>query len=230
MKMLVIAILFIALTIIVYFVMNTLYMKVRSPFLIPILTSTIVLISILLVFQVPYETYMIGGKWIDALLGPAIVSLAIPLYKQRALIKQYALSIFIGVGVGVIFGMASGVVFMQLAKFSHELVVTMLPKSITTPIAMQISGELQGYPSLTTAFVIIAGIVGAVSASYLYKFLGITTAVGKGIGYGVASHAIGTSKALEVSDEEGAVSSVAMTLSAIIGSIVGPLYAFLFLT
>lgn len=214
----------IALTVILYFLMNALYVRLRSPFLVPILTTTIAVIAVLLVFDVSYETYSIGGKWIDALLGPAIVSLCIPLYKQRDIIRKNLLPIFGGVLAGGVTGMLTGVVAARLAGFSTELLASILPKSITSPIAMQIAGELGGIPSLATVLVIIAGLAGILMAPSINKWLSIDTPIGQGIGLGVGAHAIGTSKALEYGEQTASMSSVAMTLSAIIGALAGPVF------
>ena len=217
----------ILLTVIMYFIMNSLYVRLRSPFLVPILTTTIAVIVTLTIFDASYNTYMVGGKWIDALLGPAIVSLCIPLFKQRDLIKKNLLPIASGVVVGGVVGMVTGVLAARLVGFSNELLATILPKSITSPIAMQIAEGLGGVPSLATVFVIIAGLAGILIGPQLNRLLKIDTALGQGIGLGVAAHAIGTSKALEYGEQEASMSSVAMTLSAIIGALVGPLFGFI---
>ena len=228
MKIVGLSILFLVLTVVVYFMMNILYVKYYKPLLLPILTSTVVIILILVLFNVPYETYMLGGKWVDALLGPAIVSLAIPLYKQGDLLKKNLLPIVAGVFAGVLTGMVSGVLFMKLFGFSKELVFTLLPKSITTPIAMQIASGLGGIGSLAAVFVMIAGFSGGVFGPTFLRWTRIHTPTGRGLGLGVASHAIGTAKAIELGEQEASVSSVAMTLYAILGSLIGPVIAWIF--
>lgn len=203
-------------------------MKFHFPFLVPIITTTITIIVILVVFNIPYETYMIGGQWINQLLGPAVVSLAIPLYKQRALLKLQIYPILTGVFTGCLTGMVTGVLFAKSAGFSKELVLSILPKSITTPIAMQISEQVGGIPALAAVFVIIAGITGVLLSPYFLKFFKLDSTLGRGIGLGVATHAIGTSKAIEYGEQEASLSSVAMTLSAIFGSVLGPVIAWIF--
>lgn len=218
------AVLMIALTVLLYFVMNALYVRLRSPFFVPILTTTVAVIAVLMFFKTPYETYMTGGKWIDALLGPAIVSLCIPLYKQRDVIKKNLLPIFSGVIAGGVVGMLTGVLWARAVGFSNELLATILPKSITSPIAMKIAEGLGGIPSLATVLVIIAGLAGILIGPVLNKGLKIDSAIGQGIGLGVGAHAIGTSKALEYGERVASMSSVAMTLSAILGALIGPLF------
>ena len=220
--------LYIALTILIYSLATFLYIKYSNPLLIPMFTATIAIILVLVLFQVEYDTYMIGGKWIDLLLGPAIVSLAVPLYKQRDVLRIHLLPVLSGVVIGSLFGMLSGSLLTKLLRFSDELVLTILPKSITTPIAMEIAAGLGGNPTLAVVFVITAGLTGIMFGPLLLRYTRIDTALGRGIGLGVAAHALGTSKALEFGEQEASMSSVAMTLSAITGSVFGPLIAWLF--
>ncbi|ARD49503.1 LrgB family protein [Sporosarcina sp. P33] len=220
----VITVLMIMLTVIMYILMNAVYVRLRSPFLVPILTTTIAVIVVLSLLDISYETYMTGGRWIDALLGPAIVSLCIPLYKQRDLISKNLLPIFSGVVAGGVTGMITGDLAARLAGFSTELLASILPKSITSPIAMQIAEELGGIPSLATVLVIIAGLAGILMGPWISRWFAIDTAIGQGIGLGVGAHAIGTSKALEYGEQTASMSSVAMTLSAILGALAGPLF------
>lgn len=228
MKIIMLSIVFLLVTLAIYLVMNFLYVKYRRAFLIPILTTTTGIILVLVLFKVPYETYMLGGKWVDLFLGPAIVALAIPLYKQRDLIKKNMLAILGGISVGAVVGMISGVAFVRLAGFSKEIVFSLLPKSITTPIAIQITSTLGGITSLTIAFVMIAGFTGIIIGPTLMKWTRIDTTIGRGIALGTAAHALGTSKAIDYGEEEASYSSLAMTLSAIIGSVIGPIVAWMF--
>lgn len=219
-----VAVWMVLLTVVLYMIMNAVYVRLRSPFLVPILTTTVAVVIVLTSLDFSYDTYMLGGAWIDALLGPAIVSLCIPLYKQRDLIKKNVVPIFSGVLVGGFVGMVTGALAARFAGFSTEFLASILPKSITSPIAMKIAEELGGIPSLATVFVIIAGLAGILFGPYINTWFKIDTAIGKGIGLGVAAHAIGTSKALELGEQEASMSSVAMTLSAIIGALIGPLF------
>ena len=228
MKIVLLSILFVAMTLAIYLVMNMVYVKYYKAFLVPILTATTAVVIILVLFNVPYDTYMMGGKWIDALLAPAIVALAIPLYKQRELLKQNLLAIAAGVLTGVIVGMLSGILFVKLLGFSQEIVFSFLPKSITIPIAMQIATGLGGIASLAPVFVMIAGFTGIIFGPAFMKWTRIDTAIGRGMGLGAAAHALGTSKALELGEQEASMSSVAMTLCAIFGSVVGPVVAWIF--
>lgn len=130
--------------------------------------------------------------------------------------------------MGVLAGMASGVLFAKLFGFSQDIILSLLPKSITTPIAIQITAAIGGISSLATVFVMIAGFTGVIFGPLFFKWTRMDTAMGRGIGLGAAAHALGTAKAIELGEQEASMSSVAMTLCAIIGSIAGPVMVWLF--
>lgn len=224
----VIAIAMILLTIVIYYFMTRLYRKYASPFLIPVLTSTICLVLLLVLFGVPYKTYMAGGSYINTFLGPDVVALAYPLYKQRAVLLKNLIPVLSGVVIGSVAGMVSGLLFAKSIGVEKSLVMSIVPKSVTTPVAMGISEELGGKPSLTVIFVMIAGISGAVMGPYFLKWLRINTNLGQGMAFGSASHAIGTSKAFEYGEKVATVSSVAMTLCAVLDSVLGPFIVWIF--
>lgn len=220
--------LFAALTIIAYLFFNSLYLKYRWTLLTPVLTTTVALIVILLAFDVPYSRYMLGGQWIGALLGPAVVALAVPLYKQRELLVRNLWPVAAGVSAGAFMGILSGAFLTKLLNFSNEMVLTVLPKSLTTPVAMQLAEGLGGIPSLAAVFVMIAGFTGLIIGPRLLKLLGIDSPIGRGIGLGSSAHGLGTAKAFEYGIEDASMSSVAMTLSAVVGSFIGPAIVWLF--
>ena len=226
---LLIALVIILFTVLLFLLMNRIYINFSYPFLLPILTTTIVGVSILSVLEISYDTYMIGGSWINQLLGPAVVALAFPLYKQRNVLLKNIYVILGGVFFGVLAGMFSGLFFGMLAGVTDELAVSILPKSLTTPVAVEISDELGGIPALTAVFVMIAGLTGAILGPSILKLFKINNPVSKGIAMGSASHAIGTSKAFEFGELSFSMSSVSMTLSAIIGSIIGPVVMKMFM-
>lgn len=220
---------FAVLTVSIYLLTNILYLKYRKTLLNPVLASTAILALILVLGNIPYDTYMMGGSWIGTLLGPAVVALAIPLYKQRDLLFNNMLPILSGIAAGVVVGMASGVLFTQLFRFSEELILTVLPKSLTTPVAMQVASNLGGIPSLAAVFVMVAGFTGYIVGPALLKWLHIDSPIGRGIGLGTSAHGMGTAKAFEYGQQETSMSSVAMTLSAVLGALLGPVAAWLLL-
>ncbi|MFD2759987.1 LrgB family protein [Lentibacillus juripiscarius] len=223
-----IGIVFVSLTVFIYRFMTRVYHRFNLPFLIPALTSTFAVVLLLLLVGVPYDTYMIGGQWIDALLGPAIVALAYPLYNQRYLLVKNLFPILGGVFVGSLTGISSGLLLAELLGFREELLFSLLPKSVTTPVAMQIADGLGGLPSLAVLFVMTAGFTGVVVGPSILRLFRVDDSLAKGMAFGSASHVIGTSKAVEYGDYTTSVSSVAMTLSAIACSIFGPLIVLLF--
>ncbi|MDU9690476.1 MULTISPECIES: LrgB family protein [Priestia] len=223
-----IAVFIIVATVALYLVMAKVYVRFSYPILIPVLTTTIFVILLLLAFHISYDEYMIGGKWINSLLGPAVVALAYPLYKQREMLVKYSVPIIGGVFVGLFAGMISGLVFAEVFGVDRSLILSIIPKSITTPVAIQIATGLGGVPSMTVVFVMIAGFSGVILGPLLLKWIRIKSSLGKGIALGSASHALGTSKAFEYGELTVSMSSVSMTLSAVLGSVFGPIVVWLF--
>jgi len=218
----------ILLTVAAYFLMTQLYKRYSYSFLIPILTATILIIVILLVFHIPYKNYMIGGQWISSLLGPSVVALAYPLYKQRHFLINHLFPILGGVLIGAISGMVSVGLLGKMLGINHSLILSIIPKSLTTPVAIEVARGLEGNASMTIVSCMIAGIFGAIVAPTIFKFMRVHSPVGRGIALGSASHSMGTAKAAEYSELTFSMSSVTMTLCAIIGSFLGPIVVWLF--
>ncbi|HHW38385.1 MAG TPA: LrgB family protein [Bacillales bacterium] len=210
-------------TILTYNLMKKVYVKFYTPIMVPIVTSTVFIVLFLLLFHIPYQTYMGGGKWIVHLLGPAVVALAFPLYNQIDTIKKYGLSIVTGVFAGTVIGIVSGIGLALLFNIESFALLSLVPKSVTSPVAMDIAKVIGGNPTLAAVFVMVAGVLGAVIGPYLLKWMRINHFIARGIGFGTAAHGIGTSKALEMGEQEGAISSIAMTLSAVFASVLSPL-------
>ncbi|PFA66728.1 hypothetical protein CN378_13470 [Bacillus sp. AFS015802] len=223
-----IAILIIILTSLLYFAMVKVYQRFSYPMLIPVLTTTIVIVGLLVSMHISYDDYMIGGQWIHSLLGPAVVALAYPLYKQRTILMKYRFPIIGGVFAGLLTGMVSGLLFARILGIDHDLILSIVPKSITTPVAIQIASGLGGIPSMTVVFVMIAGFSGVILGPLILKWGRIHSSLGRGIALGSASHALGTSKAMEYGELTVSMSSVSMTLSALLGSVFGPIVVWLF--
>ena len=173
MTSLLLALAFIAGTVALFFLMLKLYSKCPYPIFLPILTCTVIISCLLIVFNISYDTYMLGGEWIQQLLGPAVVSLAIPLYNQRHLIIKYKISILTSVIVAMIAGLVSVIVLLNLFKASEHFILSAIPKSMTTPVAMEVSNVIGGVPPLTAVLVMIAGFAGAIFGPMLYKWLKI---------------------------------------------------------
>lgn len=182
----------------------------------PLLVSAVLIIAVLSVAKIDYQSFNNGAKYISYLLTPATVALAIPLYKQFQLLKKNVAALIIGIASGVLSSFISITAMAMLFDFSHEEYVTFLPKSITTAIGIGISEELGGYVSITAASIIITGILGNVIAEFVFRIFRIRDSIAKGVALGTASHAIGTAKAMELGETEGAMSSLAIILAGIL--------------
>ncbi|WP_046214037.1 LrgB family protein [Paenibacillus wulumuqiensis] len=211
------------LTVLIYAVMAIIYKKFKLPILMPALTGTAIIVIILLNLNISYSTYMEGGQWINKLLGPAVVALAYPLYKQRHQLLKNWLPIVGGSLAGVFAGMLSGMLLALAFGFSKPFILSIVPKSVTTPVAIQIVNHLGADSSLTSVFVMIAGFTGAVCGVYLLRLFRIHHVIGSGIALGSSSHALGTAKAMEIGEQASSMSSIAMTISAIVASFIAPL-------
>ena len=187
----------------------------------PLLISIVITIGVLLLCHIDYNTYNEGAKYLSYLLTPATVALAIPLYDQLAVLKKNWKAILAGVLTSLLCVLA----LVLLFGLSHEEYVTLLPKSITTAIGIGISEELGGYVSITAAVIIITGVLGNVIGETILKLFRITEPVAKGVALGSASHAIGTAKAMELGEVEGAISSLSIVVSGIMTVIGASLFA-----
>lgn len=193
----------------------------------PLLISIILVIVFLLVFHVDYESYNISAKYLSYLLTPATVCLAIPLYLQLELLKKNIFAILGGVFSGVLASLGSVLALSVLFGLNHEEYVTMLPKSITTAIGMGISEELGGYVTISVAVIIITGVLGNMSAEYICKLVRIKSPISRGLAIGTASHAVGTARAMELGEVEGAMSSLAIVVCGLCTVIGASIFSYL---
>lgn len=182
----------------------------------PLLLSTVLIIAILTIFKIPYEAYNVGGTFITLFLAPATTVLGYSIYKQLRLLKQYFIPIVAGCFIGSITSMTSVYLLCRLFRIEEMLLASLIPKSVTTPIAMEVSATLNGIPSITVAAVVVTGIFGSLMCPILIKVFHINNSIASGVGIGACSHAAGTSKALELGEIEGAMSSIAIGVSGII--------------
>lgn len=191
----------------------------------PLLLGTLTAIVLLTVLDVPYPEYKASAAPLSYLLLPATVSLAIPLYEKWELLKKNFIAILAGVLSGVLVSLGGIAALAWLLKLDAAQAATLLPKSVTTAIGLDISAALGGMPPLTGAVIILTGITGNLTAQWLCRTLSITDPLARGIGIGTASHAIGTAKALEMGQTEGAMSSLATALAGIMTALLAPLCA-----
>ncbi len=202
--------------------------KFKSPLLNPLLISIVLVIAFLAVFRIDYESYNQSAKYLSYLLTPATVSLAIPLYQQLELLKKNLKAVLIGVSAGVLTSLSSILALSVLFGLTHEEYVTLLPKSITTAIGIGVSAELGGLSTITVAAIIITGITGNVVAETVCKVFAIRHPMARGLAIGTAAHAIGTSRAMEMGEIEGAMSSLAIVVAGILTVIAASFFAMIY--
>lgn len=182
----------------------------------PLLISVVVTILVLVAGKVDYDIYYEGAKYLSWFLTPATVCLAIPLYEQFTLLKKNVKAVMIGITTGVLTSLLTVLFLSFLMGLSHKEYVTLLPKSITTAIGMGVSEELGGYVTITVAVIVITGVLGNILAEPVCKLFHITNPIAKGVAIGSSSHAIGTAKAMEMGEIEGAMSSLSIAVAGIL--------------
>lgn len=182
----------------------------------PLLIAIIFVMIVLSVCHIDYDVYYAGAKYISYLLTPATVCLAIPLYEQLSLLKKNAKAIFAGIFSGVVTSLVSVLGLSVLFRLEHAEYVTLLPKSITTAIGMDVSKELGGIVAITTAVIIVTGILGNMIAAIVFRLFRIEEPIARGVALGTSAHAIGTVRALEFGELEGAVSGLAIAVAGLI--------------
>ncbi|MGN0366168.1 MAG: LrgB family protein [Suilimivivens sp.] len=191
----------------------------------PLLIAIILTIAVMLVFHIDYDVYYESAKYISYLLTPATICLAVPLYEQFELLKKNYKAVVAGIASGAVMGLISVFVLALIFELDHKTYVTFLPKSITTAIGMGVSQELGGYVSITVAAIIITGVLGNVFAESVCKIFRIEEPVAKGVALGTSAHAIGTSRAMEMGEIEGAMSSLSIVVAGIITVVGASIFA-----
>lgn len=199
-----------------------LYKKTKLSILHPLLPSVLLIIVVLSICDISYDTYSKGVFIVEYMLGPSVVALGLGLYEQRHHIRQNWLSMLVAITVGSIVGVVSIAGIALLMNPSLELTMTLFPKSVTSPIAIDISRELGGIPSLSAVIVIAVGIFGGLVGPFVLKALGITSRIAKGLALGTSSHGVGTAVAIEMGTVEGAISGLAIGLMGLATAIVAP--------
>lgn len=219
--------LWLTLTLGIFLLGNYLYGKWPIPIFNPLLFTILIMILLLTISKVPYKTYDSGGRLIGLFITPATVALAIKLEQNFIYLKKYYQAILVGIISGVVLHtfMILGLAF--LFQFDAEMVGTLIPKSITTAIAVSVSESLNGVVSLTVALVVLTGIVGAVIAPFVFKVAKIKNPVAQGVALGAAAHALGTTKAIELGEVQGAMAGVSIIITGITVVILTPITSFI---
>ena len=213
-------------TLLAYLFANAVHRRLdMHPLANPVAIAVLMLVLLLSFTGTPYRTYFEGAQFVHFLLGPATVALALPLYEQRARIRRMALPLMAGLLAGVTTAVVSAAAIAMVLGASPQTVLSLAPKSVTTPVAMGIAERIGGLPSLTATLVIATGMLGAMIALPLLRLCRIRSHAAAGFSMGVASHGIGTARAFQMSEEMGAFAGLAMGLAALLTAILVPALA-----
>jgi len=202
--------------------------KFKSPIFNPMLICTIIIIGFLVLTNIDYETYNYGAQHLTYFLTPATVCYAIPLHQEIQKLKENKLAILVAVVAGAVTSMVCVLIVAVLFKLTHQQYITLLPKSITSAFGYGVSTEFGGIPSITVPVIILTGVVGNVFGQSICRIAGIRNRIAVGLAFGSSSHALGTVKALELGDVEGAMSSLSVALSGIFTVFAASFFAMLY--
>ena len=197
--------------------------KTNKPIFNPLLIAILGIILFLSITKIPYESYKLGGDRINFFLGPVTIVLAVPLYKQFDLFKKYLLEILIGISCGVVVSFISIKLIGHFTNADVDIINSLIPKSITTPMGISLTKTLNGVEAITVVSIILTGVLGAIISPIIFKIGKINNPVAKGIALGTSAHALGTTKALEMGEVEGAMSGLSIGISGIITVILIPI-------
>lgn len=188
----------------------------------PILVSITVMIVLLKSLNIDYTTYRAGGEYIEMWLKPAVVALGVPLYRQLSSIRKQWLPLLLSEIAGCVAGIVSVVLVAKALGASHEIIMSLAPKAVTTPIAMEISSAVGGIPALTAAVVVCTGIFGGMTGFKIVQLTHVSSPIAQGLSIGTAAHAVGTSAAMERSEHYGAYSSLGLTINGLLTAMLAP--------
>ncbi|AIQ71452.1 CidB/LrgB family autolysis modulator [Paenibacillus graminis] len=224
-----IGLLLLVLTVAVYLLAKRIYASSSKMYASPLIITPLLIISFLLLTGIPYESYNAGGKWLTDLLQPATIAFAIPLHKNFKVLKKHAAEIAAGVLSGTVMAVLSSMLLAKWLHLSGDLATSLVPRSVTTPIAMSISQSIGGVPSITAVFVILTGVLGTLMGPSVLRLFRIDNEIARGVSLGTAAHGTGTSKAFELSSLTGTISSIAMILTALLSIGLAPALLAVFL-
>jgi len=196
--------------------------KFRYSFLNPLLIANVLIVGFLLITGISLESYNVGGNYISVMLSPATVVLAIPLYRQISKLRQFWKPILAGIFAGSLASILCVILVSRLVGLSETLMLSLLPKSVTIPMGSVISAQIGGIPSVTIIAITVTGITGAVAAPAVCRFCRIKHKVAQGIAIGTASHALGTTRAMEMGEVQGAMSSLSIGIAGLFTAVVAP--------
>ena len=195
----------------------------RRSWLNPVLLSVLALVAVLVITDTPYDVYFEGAQFVHFMLGPATVALAVPLYRQLASLKRHPIALTVSLLTGSLTAVLSAIFIAKIGGVTDQALISIAPKSVTTPVAMGISESMGGLPSLTAVVVILTGILGASFGPWIFEKLHITNQMAKGLAMGTASHGIGTGRAIYMGDVAAAFSGLAMGLNGLATTLLLPI-------
>lgn len=219
----------IAITVGAYMLSKVAAKRFSSPLTTPVFFSTTLIIILLLILGINYDEYTIAKEIMTFLLGPATVALAVPLYKNRDMIKKYSVPAMLGIVIGTVSTIVTAVFLAEILNLTNEVMASASVKSVTVPVAVEVSTIIGGDPSLTAAFVVTTGILGTILGPWLMNVTNITNPLSRGLALGTISHGQGTAQAATEGELQGAIAGVAMGLSAIFTAIIAPMIVSFFL-
>lgn len=213
-------------TVVIYACAQTIYQMLgQAPLANPVLWSVVILACLLTISGTPYPTYFSGAQFIHFLLGPAVVALAWPMWERRSELRRRALPLLLAALAGGVAAGGSAVAIAWALDLPADLIRSLAPKSVTAPVAMGIAEQLHGIPAMAAVFSVLTGLVGAISAPYLFNVMGELSAQARGFALGTASHGIGAARAMQVNVDSGAYAGLALGIQVVLSAILIPLAA-----
>lgn len=209
-------------TLVVFWAARRCHRRWPSPLLAPLVVTPVIVGLAIVATRTTYAEYFAGTRWLVWMLGPAVVAFAVPIWEQRALIRRYWPVLTAGMLAGSIAALASSWALATALGLDRELMLSLLPRSISTPFAMDVARDLGGIPGLTAVFVIITGLFGALAGDLMLARIGARTPLARGAAYGVAAHAVGTARALQEGPHEGAIAGLSMVLTGVMNVLATP--------
>ncbi|QYJ85488.1 LrgB family protein [Shewanella mesophila] len=220
-----VAVLCLLVTLVCYFASKRLYRTFRQWWLSPMIVTPISLLTLVVLFAIPLPTYFVYSHYLSALLAPATIAFALPIYRERRLIARYPLTISLGVITGLLVGLLSSWLLVKLIYLPPELSHSMLVRSVSTPFALEATSAFGGVPDLTAMLVLVTGVLGMLLCGPIFKLAKVRSPLAKGAALGASAHGVGAAKAAELGQEEGVVASLTMILTGITMVMVAPLFA-----
>lgn len=209
-------------TVLVYGLSRRAFLRYGHALLSPVFLSTVVIIAVLMSLRIPFPRYEPAAQVMTALLGPAVVALALPLYRQRHILIQRLPSVLAGVISGSVVSLAAVIIVARVARMTPVIVISLAPKSVTAPVAVEIARIVGGDPALTSAFVIATGVLGSMLGPWFLSRIGVDDPVARGLAVGTTAHGQGTAMMLQEGEVQGVLSGIAMALTAVFTALIAP--------